>query len=425
MVHAETPMQIIHTFEGYQSFDGVSQGIMTEHMNATIQIILLLGAVQGLLLSIFLFSIRTNRIANRLLAFLALIWGIVLMVFALQERGLYLRFPHLSMVFGQLIFLLFPLLFLHTKYLLTRHSKFQLKDLLHFLPFLLSTLAFMDFYIKSAEQKVALMQDPTGYFLIIQVIGNEIIAFQGIIYSILALVMIRKYQKMIKHYESTIEKRIIKVLYAGILLNLFSWTIGIVGLHLEYLDIDFGFDYFAYTYLVLVLVIYVISYAAVTSPEIFKLESLTDPYSSAIAAHRGAASMEAESAKVEGKESADNNQFLEDPVNIELNERLIRYMNNEKPYLNPELSLPELADSLATSRNQLSGVINRFHEVNFYEFVNHYRVEEVKRLMQDERNKNYKLISLAYDAGFNSKASFFRIFKQLTKMTPAEYLGSL
>jgi len=97
----------------------------------------------------------------------------------------------------------------------------------------------------------------------------------------------------------------------------------------------------------------------------------------------------------------------------------------EKPFLNPELSLPELADSLEVSRNQLSSVINKIHKKNFYEFVNQFRVDEVKKLMEDPKNKHLKLISLAYDAGFNSKASYYRIFKQLTEMTPTQYLETL
>ena len=59
--------------------------------------------------------------------------------------------------------------------------------------------------------------------------------------------------------------------------------------------------------------------------------------------------------------------------------------------------------------------------MNFYEFINQYRIDEVKRLMDDPANKHLKLISLAYDAGFNSKASFNRIFKQMTEMTPSQY----
>lgn len=388
-------------------------------------IALLLGAVQGLLLSAFLFSIRTNKVSNRLLAFLTLIWGIVLMVFVLQDRGLYVRFPHFLMVFDLLLFLFFPLLFLHVKYLLTRYSKFQVKDLVHFLPLLMYTLAWVDFFTKTGEQKTAITRDPAIYYQVVHIIGNEIIALQGVVYSILALVMIRRYQKKIKDYESTVDKTIIKVLYTGISLNLISWTIGIVGLHIEYLGIEIGFDYFAYTYLVLVLVIYVISFAAVKSPEIFKLDDLSNPGGPGIKLVHSFPGNSNAGSQNGAAAQASSPEILEDPVLIGLNEKLIQYMENEKPYLNPELSLPELADSLSIPRNQLSAVINRFHQVNFYEFVNQYRVAEVKRLMLDESNKQYKLISLAYDAGFNSKASFYRIFKQLTKMTPAEYLTSL
>lgn len=395
-------------------------------MNATIQIVLLLGAVQGLLLSTFLFSIRTNKVSNRLLAFLTMIWGIVLMVFALQDRGLYVRFPHLYLVFDQLVLLFFPLLFLYVKYLFTSHYKFNLADLFHLLPFIISIVAYMGFFLKTGEQKTYIIKNPSGYIQALHTIVSEVIALQGIVYSILGLRMIRIYQKKIKEFESTVEKSIIKVLYAGIILTLFSWSIGIVGLHLDYMDIDIGFDYFAYTYLTLVLVIYIISYTAVKSPEIFKLDIHTVPDRSrntkTLASISNALRNEG---TVNQEEQNDNDHVLDDPALIKLNENLIRYMEDEKPYLNPELSLPELADSLNIPRNQLSGVINRFHKINFYEFVNQYRVDEVKRLMNDADNKRFKLISLAYDAGFNSKASFYRIFKQLTKMTPTEYLASL
>ncbi|NPD45591.1 AraC family transcriptional regulator [Lentimicrobium sp. S6] len=70
----------------------------------------------------------------------------------------------------------------------------------------------------------------------------------------------------------------------------------------------------------------------------------------------------------------------------------------------------------------MSNIINQKHQKNFYEFVNQFRVEEVKKMMIDPQNKHLKLISLAYDAGFNSKASFNRIFKQTTSMTPSQFI---
>ena len=241
-------------------------------MNETIRIILYLGAVQGLLLSVFLFSIRTNKISNRLLALLTLCWGIVLLTFALIDKGLYVKFPHLLFTVDQLIFLFFPLLYLQVKYLLESHVKFLRLDLFHFLPFLLSIIFSIDLFLMSGEEKYMMTKKPTEYFNILEIISNELISIQGVVYSIISLRLIRSYQKKIKNFESTLDKSIIKVLYIGISLVLFSWTIGIVGLNLEYLNVKVGFDYFVYTYLILVMVIYIISYAAVKSPEVFKLD---------------------------------------------------------------------------------------------------------------------------------------------------------
>ncbi len=394
-------------------------------MDEIIQIILYVGAVQGLLLSVFLFSIRINRLSNRLLGLLTLLWGMFLFTFALQEEGLYIRFPHLLKVIYQFLFLFFPLLYLQVKYLLSHHNKFEKTDLFHFLPFILSILFYIDFYLQTGEDKIYLIRNRTEYYQILQFIGDEVIALQGIIYSFLSLKLIRSYRKKIKEFESTLDKSIIRVLYIGISLNLFSWIIGIIGLHLEYLHIKTGVDLFAFAYLVLVLFIYIISYTAVKSPEIFKLDFgvLRDNF-----------------IRIKNLDKASNGSSLDiqvikephviseptssDPSLTSLNERLITCMQNEKPFLNPELTLPELANLLEIPRNKLSRIINQLHKKNFYEFVNQFRIEEVKQLMSDPSNKHFKLISLAYDAGFNSKASFFRIFKQLTDLTPSEYFTS-
>lgn len=392
-------------------------------MNEIIRIILYVGAVQGLLLSVFLFSIRTNKISNRLLALLTMCWGMVLLTFALIDKGLYEKFPHLLKSVAQLIFLFFPLLYLQVKYLLENHTKFHRLDLFHFLPFFLSILFNVEFFLLSGEEKLFMKNNSTLYYDIVEIISNEVIALQGILYSILSIRMIRTYQKKIKDFESTLDKSIIKVLYAGISLILFSWIIGAVGLNLEYLNVNVGFNYFVYTYLILVLVIYIISYAAVKSPEVFKLDIDTiRDHSLTIKTLIPKRSDKIDEDKGQQTNTRDE---IEDPIQVEINDQLINYMEKEKPYLNTELSLPELADTLEISRNQLSSVINKVHNKNFYEYVNHYRVNEVKRLMIDPANKHLKLISLAYDAGFNSKASFYRIFKQLTQMTPTQYLETL
>jgi AraC-like DNA-binding protein len=104
---------------------------------------------------------------------------------------------------------------------------------------------------------------------------------------------------------------------------------------------------------------------------------------------------------------------------------LLNYMVIEKPFREPELTLTSLATKINISRNQLSELINSGTEGNFYDFVNTYRVEEVKQLMIDSKYKDYTLLAIAFEAGFPSKSTFNSIFKKNTGLTPSEYRNSL
>ncbi|MGB3182478.1 MAG: helix-turn-helix domain-containing protein [Cyclobacteriaceae bacterium] len=98
------------------------------------------------------------------------------------------------------------------------------------------------------------------------------------------------------------------------------------------------------------------------------------------------------------------------------------YMETEKPYLDPELTLVSLAARLGMSRRELSDVINQGLNLRFNDFVNGYRVVETKRLIADGKHKTLSLLGLAYEAGFNSKATFNRAFKKAENRSPTEYL---
>lgn len=105
----------------------------------------------------------------------------------------------------------------------------------------------------------------------------------------------------------------------------------------------------------------------------------------------------------------------------ELVDKLIRFMGERKPFLDPELSLSSLSRLVGLNRNQLSQLINVGMGENFYDFINKYRVEEVKRLMADPQKQNYSLLGLAMDAGFKSKSTFNLVFKRFTGLTPTAY----
>ena len=99
-------------------------------------------------------------------------------------------------------------------------------------------------------------------------------------------------------------------------------------------------------------------------------------------------------------------------------------MDVHKSYLNPELNLSDLADQAHMSRAQLSEIINSGFGKNFNDFVNEYRVEAFKAMLKENKHEQLSLLGIAQDCGFNSKATFNRVFKKLTNVSPTQYLKS-
>ncbi|MEY4902335.1 MAG: hypothetical protein RLZZ292_150 [Bacteroidota bacterium] len=102
-------------------------------------------------------------------------------------------------------------------------------------------------------------------------------------------------------------------------------------------------------------------------------------------------------------------------------EKITLLFKKEKIYLNPELSLSDLAQRLKTNTSILSQVINNGFGKNFNDFVNEFRVNAVKLKIQDAEHQHLSLLGIAFESGFNSKATFNRAFKKLTGSTPNDF----
>jgi AraC-like DNA-binding protein len=102
-------------------------------------------------------------------------------------------------------------------------------------------------------------------------------------------------------------------------------------------------------------------------------------------------------------------------------ENLLQVMQNDKPFLNTELSLFSLANTLKISAHNLSFIINECSGENFNQFVNRYRIEEAKKLILDPKMNHLNILGIGYEVGFNSKSTFITTFKKFTNLTPNEY----
>ncbi len=102
-------------------------------------------------------------------------------------------------------------------------------------------------------------------------------------------------------------------------------------------------------------------------------------------------------------------------------DRLVQTMEQQQLFLDPALSISKLAQQTGLAEREISNALNQQLKKNFYAFVNEFRVEEVKQRLVDEKYAHLKILSIAFDAGFNSKATFNRIFKEYTSQSPKSY----
>jgi AraC-like DNA-binding protein len=105
----------------------------------------------------------------------------------------------------------------------------------------------------------------------------------------------------------------------------------------------------------------------------------------------------------------------------EITSRIITLMEVDKLYQEPELTLQQLASRLQLSVHHLSQAINDGLKKSFYDLVNGYRVEEAKRLLMDDKTVSYTILSIGFEAGFNSKTTFNTVFKKFTGLTPSDF----
>ncbi|GAB5474991.1 MAG: hypothetical protein Mars2KO_30900 [Maribacter sp.] len=133
-----------------------------------------------------------------------------------------------------------------------------------------------------------------------------------------------------------------------------------------------------------------------------------------------------------GKEPEENSQVtpyknssLTPSTRQEFKKKILDFMESEKPYLNPNLNQSDLAGQIGISTHHFSEVLHYSFEQNFYNFMNSYRVIEAQKLMKSINYKDVKLIAIAFDSGFKSKTSFFRVFKKHTGQTPSEFRSKI
>lgn len=110
------------------------------------------------------------------------------------------------------------------------------------------------------------------------------------------------------------------------------------------------------------------------------------------------------------------------PIYVEeIIKRLTILMEEEKLYQEENISLQMLSERLSITHHQLSQILNEKLDKSFSDYINYYRIQEAKTLLRDPKRKNQKIITIAFEVGYSTKAAFYNVFKKFTNMTPTEY----
>lgn len=382
--------------------------------DSLIGMLLLIGAVQGFFLASLLFTKYRSHPANRYLGFLILAYSLFVVNFMLSGiGGLTEEHPHWMMILNGLPFLFGPLHMIYVSELTDSHLKFSRMHWYHFLPFILYKLFYLQVFFMSKEELYAIFvqaQQVDKPFHI--TFFSLAVAVIGVMYISLALVVFRHYSKKIQNIYSSLEKVNLYWLRFFTYAALFVWMIVLVQSIVTAAGVD-GSQFYMVVPLLTSIFVYATGYIGIFKSEIFEQQDVRDNLKQAheIEARKLIPRDEKkyEKSGLSGEKAADSLKKLQ------------ALMAGEKPYLNPNLTLNDLSSKLDISGHNLSEILNTQLNLNFFDYINEYRINEVKKHLQDTGKDHLTLLSIALDAGFNSKSGFNLVFKKFTGMTPSEY----
>ncbi|WPP50464.1 AraC family transcriptional regulator [Catalinimonas niigatensis] len=372
-------------------------------------VINLLGVAQGLFLAVIFFTVKKgNRRANRFLGLSLLVMAFIVFEVFLGYTGYLQYLPVLVNLEEPVVFLIGPLTYFYTLALLHPDFKFRWKwHGWHLIPFFFQSITRMPFFLQSNAFK---LQDTAWSFH--QPVERSIPAekiwyfpkheflvsfwLDVVTISLIFLYLLFSFRLIYRHTQQRQES-----LWKASDPSL-RWLTRILALFSVFLLISTFFSFTSeddtgdiYIASGCSFIFYGLSFYLISHLQEF------------------------------GTEKQPKKKYERSVLDTEMAEgirlKLEKCMHSNKPYLNPDLTMPTLADQLKVSHHHLSQVINEQYGLNFSDFINQHRIEEIKRRLADPAYHHIKIEQIAFDTGFNSKSTFQAAFKKFTGTTPSAY----
>ncbi|MCX6557726.1 MAG: helix-turn-helix domain-containing protein [Candidatus Aminicenantes bacterium] len=364
----------------------------------TLSTINLVGAAHALVQALLLvFSKRGNRPANRIMALFLLVLALGMANGFINILGWYDRWPFLSILVGSVALTYGPLYYFYIRTMSGREFRWrQPARLGHFVPFLLGLVFWAAFWIFRRQEAVPgilawCVRTPWLPVTIMAVV-------QMTAYVTLMIRCLRDYARKIKDSFSSLD---------GINLRWLKWRLAVFA---------------------------AICVAGLAVVAVFKLDRRLVNVAGQVGFFLAALNIFATGYRTmfqpqvffgTGGEGGPGKRYKRSSLTAEkaglLKTRLLGMMASEKPFLDPAITLPGLAQALDVPLNHLSQVINEQLGRNFFDFINGYRVDAAKQRLSRPDAGQVKMITVAFDCGFNSLATFNRVFKDLTGQPPSRF----
>lgn len=378
------------------------------------RIILLQGIARisvfvSLLMAFFLLTVKTeNKLANRLFAWFFIISAIDLSGFFVTD---YIQDYLDLMIFRWTICLLaMPLFYLYVLSVCYSDFRLKWKHLVHLLPILLVNLVFIPRLYLASNADMKLLSGDLEHMPEIYLI-QILIEFQYVFYIVSAFLILKKYREI--YLENYTNPSTLTYKYLFQMTTVFLIAHGLVALKnlLRYSD---------YRQMFLWLNVVVGSVAlfitcwlvmkALNHPELFRGINSRLQLTKDILP------------EVEEKTASKNVQ--DDAISSQIS-ILKQYMAQKEPFLDPSLTIQELANQIDIPVRDLSVLINHYMDQHFFDFVNEYRIQKAMGILKDQSRSQLTVLEILYEVGFNSKSSFNTSFKKHTNLTPTAYRNTL
>jgi AraC-like DNA-binding protein len=360
-------------------------------------IVFIIGIIESLFFYLILISKKKKSQADIILSIWLLILSINIFIpiFTYNDHLKYIRLNGID--YGLLIF--HPIfLYIYTKSLIAEEKKIKIRYSIYIPVLIINWILIIPYILMDKETKLDFLYH--SKFPVIVWIGTLWVNIIFVVYLFLAGRLVIKHQKHLKSQYSYPEYENLEWLKYLIIGFSIIYLLGsLLGGILCYLKIPlFYINY--YVYVTIVLFVFGLGYFGIRHKNVFTNNNLK------------------EKKLINRKSVAITEQ---DEL---FAEKIRRYMVLSKPYLNEKLTLQDLAALLKVKPYYITFILNHVINKKFYDFVNYYRIQEIKKRIDNGEIVKYTLLSIAYDCGFNSKASFNRIFKSFTGNSPTEYIES-